>query len=261
MCKPNHTVTETLITAQRIPALLSETCSRQLELENLQPLDIFRLPTHATSGLKFFPTTTLECWKSHIKGLEKFSSNDNLTTETHLSFELDDFNLDLEDGILHPLLNISKDIPNLPDRRSQVGNNPTGSSLAQLINEDFPLNQKQLLVVEKILSYALNWTGKTYKSSEHNQTLLYVGGEGGVGKSQIIKGIVAGMDLINRKEEVILMAPTGAAADNIGGNTYHTSLGISINRTQKATMSSRVRKLWSEKTIMIIGFKHAEHHQ
>ena len=47
--------------------------------------------------------------------------------------------------------------------------------------------------------------------------LLYVGGEGGVGKSQVIKAIVAGMDLIHRKGEVILMAPTGAATNNIGG--------------------------------------------
>ncbi|PVH69295.1 hypothetical protein DL98DRAFT_387405, partial [Cadophora sp. DSE1049] len=84
------------------------------------------------------------------------------------------------------------------------------------------------------------------------QKLLYVGGEGGVGKSQIIQAIVAGMDLICRKEEVILMAPTGAAADNISGNTYHTALGISIAKTQKTTVSSRVRKLWSKKTVMII---------
>jgi hypothetical protein len=82
--------------------------------------------------------------------------------------------------------------------------------------------------------------------------LLYIGGEGGVGKSQVIKAIVAGMDLIHRKDEVILMAPTGAAAYNIGGNTYHTALGISLAKIQKPTVSSRIRKLWSKKTIMII---------
>jgi hypothetical protein len=41
------------------------------------------------------------------------------------------------------------------------------------------------------------------------------------------------MDLLERKDEIMLMAPTGAAADTIGGNTYHTSLGISINRLRK----------------------------
>ncbi|KAJ5365225.1 hypothetical protein N7517_008111 [Penicillium concentricum] len=60
------------------------------------------------------------------------------------------------------------------------------------------------------------------------------------------------MDLIRRKKEVILMAPTGAAADNIGGNTFHTSLGISITRSTGHSMAARVRKLWSRKTIVII---------
>jgi len=36
------------------------------------------------------------------------------------------------------------------------------------------------------------------------------------------------MDLILYKDKVILMAPIGATADNISGNTYHTALGISL---------------------------------
>ena len=82
--------------------------------------------------------------------------------------------------------------------------------------------------------------------------LLYVGGEGGVGKSQVIKAVITGMDLIKCKNEVILLVPTGAAADNIGGNTIHTALGISIAKKQKPQVSPRVKELWSNKTIMII---------
>lgn len=98
----------------------------------------------------------------------------------------------------------------------------------------------------------MNWAGHHDDASKGQQTLLYVRGEGDVGKSQIIKATMAGMDLICRKEEVILMAPTGAAADNIGGNTFHTSLGIAISRSQGRAMTFRVRKLWSRKTITII---------
>lgn len=58
--------------------------------------------------------------------------------------------------------------------------------------------------------------------------LLYVGGDGGVGKRQVIKAIVAGIDLIHRKGEVIIMGPTGAAANNIGGITYHSCLVIGL---------------------------------
>ena len=60
--------------------------------------------------------------------------------------------------------------------------------------------------------------------------LLYIKNKGGVGKSQIIKAIVAGIDFIFYKNEVILIAPTGAAADNISGNTYYTALGISLTK-------------------------------
>ncbi|CEJ61920.1 hypothetical protein PMG11_10436 [Penicillium brasilianum] len=130
--------------------------------------------------------------------------------------------------------------------------NPTGASLASLINQEIPLNRKQRMVVERVLCDALAWVDHPYDSSLRKQTLLYIGGEGGTGKSQIVKAIVAGMSLIGRKDEVVLMAPTGAAADNIGGNTYHTSLGISIDRSRETGMRSRVRQLWSRKTIMIV---------
>jgi hypothetical protein len=98
-----------------------------------------------------------------------------------------------------------------------------------LVNENLPLNEKQRLVVEKVLSEALAWKDHPYDADKREQLLLYIGGEGGVGKSRVVHGIVAGMDLIHRKNEVILMAPTGAATDNIGGNTLHTALGIGLS--------------------------------
>jgi hypothetical protein len=59
---------EKLTTGRRIPTLLSgPTCTRSLELDCLQPLDVFGLPTYATSGLKIFPATTLECWNNRVK--------------------------------------------------------------------------------------------------------------------------------------------------------------------------------------------------
>jgi hypothetical protein len=121
-----------------------------------------------------------------------------------------------------------------------------------LVIEDIPLNEKQYTIVEKILSEALGWADHPYDSSKRDQTLLYLGGEGGVGKSQVIKAVAIGMDLIQRKNKVILIAPTGAAADIIKGNTYHTSLGISLNRSRQTGMGARVQQLWSRKTIMIL---------
>jgi hypothetical protein len=235
---------ESLIAGQRIPTLLANTTLAQaLQSENLLLLDIFRLNTYTTSGLRFFPPTTLQRWELQIKGLVKFDKTEDVGAEERLAYKINDFDLDIGDSVLHPILASPESAPNIADRRCQVGDNPTSTSLALLVNKDILLNKKQRLVVKRVLSGTLAWANHTYDASEQDQKLLYIGGEGGVGKSQIIKAIVAGIDLIYRKEEVILIAPTGAAADNIGGNTYYTALGISIAKTQKTTVSSCVRKL------------------
>jgi len=51
------------------------------------------------------------------------------------------------------------------------------------------------------------------------------------------------MDLILYKDKVILIAPTGAIANNISGNTYYTALGISFAKTQKLSISLCITKL------------------
>jgi nucleoside-triphosphatase THEP1 len=81
--------------------------------------------------------------------------------------------------------------------------------------------------------------------------LLYIAGEGGVGKTQVINAIGLGYELLQRKSEVLLMAPTSAAAYNIGGRTIHNALCINIyNQPQR--VSSLVYSLWNRKTIIII---------
>lgn len=78
------------------------------------------------------------------------------------------------------------------------------------------MNFKQSIVVERVLSEALSSAEYPFGSSQRQQMLLCIMGEDGTRKRQAIKAIVAGME----------------AADNIGGNTYHTSLGISIDRSR-----------------------------
>jgi hypothetical protein len=243
-----------LATAQKIPVFPPRwTFTPDFHFQNLQSLNVHNTLEWNTAGYQFFLPCTLRDWELRFKNRPSSTNEQSVTpgaTSDHL--ELDDFNLQIEDGFLHPILADSDSIPALVDRRSQIGDNPTGASLTALIVEDIPLNTKQQLVVERILSEALAWSAHPYDYLKRRQTLLYIGGEGGVGKSQITKAIVAGMDLIDRKHEVILMAPTGAAADNIGGNTYHTSLGIPINQSQRNTIGSRIRNLWFRKTIMIV---------
>jgi predicted AAA+ superfamily ATPase len=96
----------------------------------------------------------------------------------------------------------------------------TGASLASLVNEVILLNQKQRMVVERVLSQVLASVDHPFDSSQRKQTVLYVG-EGGTGKSQMIKAIVDGMFLVERKDEIVLMAPTGAAGLSVAIRTIH----------------------------------------
>ncbi|KAF4210355.1 hypothetical protein CNMCM5878_004518 [Aspergillus fumigatiaffinis] len=245
---------EMLVAARRIPSLVHAIPqNRGPPLLHLLPLNLIDNPAYRSSGLTFFPPSMLQQWETHLKELAKPVDYGHVQDAViGPAYELDDFTLNIADSILEPMLTEPEPIPTLPDHGPCVAGAYTSSSLTSLVSQTIPLNTKQRLVVEKVLREALTWADHPYDASHRYQTLLYIGGEGGVGKSQIIKGIIAGMDLIRRKEEVILMAPTGAAADNIGGNTFHTSLGISITRSQGHAMAARVRKLWSRKTIMII---------
>jgi hypothetical protein len=140
--------------------------------------------------------------------------------------------------------------PTILQRINRVGLSPTGLSLTQLIQETLPLNQKQRLVVKKVLDHAIRHQGKTAVEAQ-DQMLLYIAGEGGVGKTRVIEAIELGYELLQRKSEVLLMAPTGAAAYNIGGRTIHNALCINIyNQPQR--VSSLVYSLWNRKTIIII---------
>ena len=49
-----------------------------------------------------------------------------------------------------------------------------------------------------------------------------------LGKAKLLKLLLLAWILFFYKDEVILIAPIGAAADNISGNIYYTVLGISL---------------------------------
>jgi hypothetical protein len=167
-----HTVStawhrETVVTGRRIPPLLRAiTQSRSLALHNFQPLDILRNPAYATSGLRFIPPSTLQAWEFRLKSfvsLDQDESADRQVAQT--SSALDNFDGHIEDGILQPLLASSDTVPNVDDRQSRVGDNPTGASLMSLVSEVIPLNRKQRMIVRRVLSEALAWANHPYDSA------------------------------------------------------------------------------------------------
>ena len=55
----------------------------------------------------------MQQWESQIKGLSKYDDIDDMDPEEHIAFEVDNFNMDLDDSTLHPTLNSIESIPNL----------------------------------------------------------------------------------------------------------------------------------------------------
>ena len=85
--------------------------------------------------------------------------------------------------------------PTILDWISRIGPSPTGSRLTELIQESLPLNRKQRLVVQKVLAHAIKHQGKSTVEAQ-DQMLLYIAGDGGVGKTQVIKAITLEYELL-----------------------------------------------------------------
>lgn len=239
---------------QQNPNLCSQAfLSSTFQFDRFASIQASNAVLYESTGLQLLSSLTLQEWKSRMDNLTMPIDPDKHAEDTiAFSTDLDDFNVELTDEFLVPILTHSASFDGLEDRQVDISQSPTGASITSIVCNTVPLNEKQRLVVENVMTDLLVCANNPYDSASRSQTLLYVGGEGGVGKSQIIKAIVAAMDIIHRKDEVILMAPTGAAADVIEGSTYHTSLGISLNRYRRGSVSPRVRRLWSRKTVMVI---------
>lgn len=67
---------------------------------------------------------------------------------------------------------------------------------------------------------------------------LYLTGEGGSGKSEIIKTITREARLIQKR--VLILAPTNAAAKNINGVTVHKAFGLNLEVNEDATSADDV---------------------
>jgi hypothetical protein len=86
------------------------------------------------------------------------------------------------------------------------------------IAEEFSFNKEQRKAFNIIANHA-TIVGP-------NQLLMYLGGMGGTGKSQVIKSLEAYFKARSESYRFVLLGPTGTAAALIGGSTYHSFLGL-----------------------------------
>ena len=83
-----------------------------------------------------------------------------------------------------------------------------------------------------------------------DQLLMYIAGVGGTGKTHVVKAILRLFELLGRSREVLVGAPTGAAALNIGGYTVH-SLTMMPGKVTKGLLK-KLRSMWHEVKYFII---------
>ena len=111
------------------------------------------------------------------------------------------------------------------DRSYLLKNFKAQSEKAQNLIEDvvgkFDLTSEQERAFRIIANHAVT------PGSE--QLMMYVGGMGGTGKSQVIKALVDFFKSRNESHRFVVLTPTGTAAALLHGSTYHSFLGAPID--------------------------------
>ena len=123
---------------------------------------------------------------------------------------------------------------------------PTNSSIANFnqppVLTDNQINEKICSLNEgqrKVFNVILTWAVEFAKNRNCNMPAkieplhIFLTGKGGTGKSHLVKVVFHTVSKVllrkgsdPEKKRVLLLAPTGVAAVNIGGTTIHSALGI-----------------------------------
>lgn len=105
--------------------------------------------------------------------------------------------------------------------------------LIEKIVKDFTLNEEQERAFKIVARHAC--------LPQSKQLLMYLGGMGGTGKSQVIKSLT---EFFKQRREIHrfqIMAPTGTSAVVVDGSTYHSVLGIRDIETNINKNKSQVK--------------------
>ena len=82
-----------------------------------------------------------------------------------------------------------------------------------------------------------------------DQLLMYIAGVGGTGKTHVVKAIRRLFELLNRSKEILVGAPTGAAAKNIDGYTVHSLVML---KSKGRKNIAKLQELWAPVRYFII---------
>ncbi|KIJ59243.1 hypothetical protein HYDPIDRAFT_101094, partial [Hydnomerulius pinastri MD-312] len=100
--------------------------------------------------------------------------------------------------------------------------------------KEFSLNKEQEKAFKILTHHAIH--------PDCDQLRMYLGGMGGIGKSQVIKSWTHFFKLRGESYKILALAPTGSAAAPLGGSTYHSALGINDKRSESVSSIAHVKE-------------------
>jgi hypothetical protein len=226
----------------------STTPGTQQPLE-LRAESLVSLPTSllkADDSLSYFDEHIRNMWKLELKSLLKSRSNEPELDSAHGHGLRDQ----AEDAVFEPNFVTAADYGmDIQHIRLSLGPSPSIDEVFDYITVAFTPNKKQGLIIKNVLKtvIGLDFSQISTVTESTQQFLLYVGGCGGTGKTQIINAILFGMELLGVQDRACVTASTGTAAAHIKGQTVHSAVGItgqgkcSISPTKLSTLQNLLR--------------------
>ncbi|OJT07088.1 ATP-dependent DNA helicase PIF1 [Trametes pubescens] len=125
---------------------------------------------------------------------------------------------------------------------SAQGNTPSVDETIEGIVVEFGLNSNE----EQERAFRIV---ADHVKSGSRQLMMYIAGVGGTGKTHVIKAVLKLFSILGRSREILVGAPTGAAALNIDGYTMHALTMLPGNGKGRL---NELRQLWGPVQYLII---------
>ncbi|KAF6782568.1 DNA repair and recombination protein, partial [Colletotrichum musicola] len=124
-----------------------------------------------------------------------------------------------------------------PGMEVDVGHRPSFREAGVNVAASLSLNERQSLALQMVCR-KLDEVREDEVNTE--QLLLFIGGEGGTGKSRVIEALAAVFNELDESHRLLVTATSGTAAANIDGITIHSACHLSQNnnRRQPATLDN-----------------------
>jgi hypothetical protein len=141
-----------------------------------------------------------------------------------------------------------------PSSRVELGPSTSFSEAGRQVAEKLTLNKRQAIAFRLIYRQMDRLRRDEVETS---QFCLFVGGEGGTGKSRVVQAITDLFTVKGMSERLLVTATSGAAAAQINGVTIHAACQLSVDRTAATSRSGEpvngeIQAGWRDKWLLII---------